>query len=162
MCREELNEVYKKLESKMHDIAAPFISLHNGFDFICGYYNGHYHKDSEGKYVMDYFPIPVITVDGLCDIEIDLDKVSISTKLKREAALGYEYEKLSEYAFEVYGVEEYLDDFYVEGNTYPELVKNIENSEEKEIGFSFMFSGDVGAEEIYKVVKFLRKEEFFY
>ena len=50
----------------------------------------------------------------------------------------------------------------MEGNTYLELVKNIENSAEKEIGFSFMFSGDVAAEKIYKTVKFLRKEGFFY
>jgi len=162
VCREDLNEIYKKLESKMHDITALLTSLHNGFDFTCGYFNGHYHKDANGKYVMDYFPIPVITVNGLCDIEIDLEKISISTKLEREEALKYEYEKLSEYVFEAYGVEGYLDDFYVEGNTYAELVKNIENSKEKEIGFSFMFSGDVGVEEVYKAVKFLRKEGFFY
>ena len=162
MCREDLNEIYKKLESKMHDITALLTSLHNGFDFTCGYFNGHYHKDANGKYVMDYFPIPVITVNGLCDIEIDFEKISISTKLEREEALKYEYEKLSEYVFEAYGVEGYLDDFYVEGNTYAELVKNIENSAEKEIGFSFMFSGDVAAEEICKAVKFLRKEGFFY
>ena len=162
MCREDLNEIYKKLESKMHDITALLTSLHNGFDFTCGYFNGHYHKDANGKYVMDYFPIPVITVNGLCDIEIDLEKISISTKLEREEALKYEYEKLSEYVFEAYGAEGYLDDFYVEGNTYAELVKNIENSKEKEIGFSFMFSGDVGVEEVYKAVKFLRKEGFFY
>jgi len=162
VCREDLNEIYKKLESKMHDITVLLTSLHNGFDFTCGYFNGHYHKDANGKYVMDYFPIPVITVNGLCDIEIDLEKISISTKLEREEALKYEYEKLSEYVFEAYGVEGYLDDFYVEGNTYAELVKNIENSKEKEIGFSFMFSGDVGVEEVYKAVKFLRKEGFFY
>ena len=162
MCREDLNEIYKKLESKMHDITALLTSLHNGFDFTCGYFNGHYHKDANGKYVMDYFPIPVITVNGLCDIEIDLEKISISTKVKRETALKYEYEKLSEYVFEAYGVEGYLDDFYVEGNTYAELVNNIENSKEKEIGFSFMFSGDVGVEEVYKAVKFLRREGFVY
>ena len=162
MNREELNEVYKKLDLRMHKIAAPFTSLHKEYDFSCGYYNGHYHKATDGKYVMDYFPIPVITIKGLCDIEIDLDKVSISTKLKREVALSYEYEKLSGYKFEAYGVDEYLDDFYVEGNTYAELVKNVESSEEKEIGFSFMFSGEVDAEEIYKAVRFLRKEGFFY
>ena len=98
----------------------------------------------------------------MCDIEIDLDKVSVSTKLRREVALNYSYEKLSDYEFEAYGVDEYLDDFYVKGNSYSELVDNIARSKEIEIGFSFLFSEDVGAEEIYKCVKFLRKEGFFY
>lgn len=109
---------------------------------------------------MDFFPIPVVTVKGLCDIEIDLDKVS--TKLRREVVLNYSYEKLSGYEFEAYGVDEYLDDFYVKGNSYSELVDNIARSKEIEIGFSFLFSEDVGAEEIYKCVKFLKKDGFFY
>ena len=162
MNRDEMNEIYRGLENRMHRIVAPFASLHKGFDFSCGYYSGHYHKNVEGKYVMDFFPIPVVTVKGLCDIEIDLDKVSVSTKLRREVALKYSYEKMSGYEFEVYGVDEYLNDFYVKGNSYSELVENIASSKEIEIGFSFLFSEDVGAEEIYKCVKFLRKEGFFY
>ena len=162
MNRDELNEIYRELENRMQEIVAPFASLHKGFDFSCGYYSGHYHKNAEGKYVMDFFPIPVVMVKGLCDIEIDLDKVSVSTKLRREVALNYSYEKLSGYEFEAYGVDGYLDDFYVKGNSYSELVENIASSKETEIGFSFLFSGDVDAEEIYKCVKFLRKEGFFY
>lgn len=162
MNRDELNAIYRELENQMHKIVAPFTSLHKGFDFSCGYYSGHYSKNAEGRYVMDFFPIPVVTVKGLCDIEIDLDKVSVSTKLKREVALNYSYEKLSEYEFEAYGVDGYLDDFYVKGNSYAELAENIAGSKEKEIGFSFLFSGDVDADVIYKCVKFLRKEGFFY
>ena len=162
MNRDELNEIYRELESRMQKLVAPFTSLHKGFDFSCGYYSGHYHKDAKGKYVMDFFPIPVVTIKRLCDIEIDLDKISVSTKLSREVALNYSYEKLAGYEFEAYGVDEYLDDFYVKGNTYAELVENIASSKEKEIGFSFLFSKDVDAEVIYECVKFLRKEGFFY
>ena len=162
MNRDELNEIYRELENRMQQIVAPFMSLHKGLVFSCGYYSGHYHKNVEGKYVIDFFPIPVVTVKGVCDIEIDLDKVSVSTKLRREVALNYSYEKLSAYEFEAYGVDGYLDDFYVKGNSYSELVENIASSKETEIGFSFLFPEDVAAEEIYKCVKFLRKEGFFY
>lgn len=79
MRRDELNDIYRKLENRMHRIVALFTSLHKGFDCSGGYYSGHYHKNAEGKYVMDFFPIPVVTVKGVCDIEIDLDKVSVST-----------------------------------------------------------------------------------
>ena len=105
MSRDELNNIYRELENRIHRITAPFTSSHKGFDFSCGYYSGHYHKNTEGKYVMDFFPIPVVSVKGVCDIEIDLDKVSVSTKLRREVALNYEYEKLSVYEFEAYGVD---------------------------------------------------------
>ena len=91
-----------------------------------------------------------------------MDKVSVSTKLKREVTLNYSYEKLSNYEFEAYGVDGYWDDFYVKGNTYAELVENITRSKEKEIGFSFLFSRDVEADVIYKCVRLLRKEGFFY
>lgn len=63
------------------------------------------------------YPIPVIGVKDFCDIEIQFDKISASTKLNREAALAYSYEKFSEYEFEVYGVEDYLADFYHNGQT---------------------------------------------
>ncbi len=162
MNREELNAIYKELEDRAQKIMDSLSSLQNGFDVSYGYYNGHYHKGAAGEYVMDFFPIPVVTITGLCDIEIDLEKISVSTKLSREAALSYEYEKLSAYEFEVYGVDAYLDDFYVAGNTYAELVRNIENSEEREIGFSFIFSKDADTEEINKVVRLLKREGYFY
>ena len=50
MNREELNKIYRDLESRMHRITASFTSVHNGFDFSCGYYSGHYHKDEEGEF----------------------------------------------------------------------------------------------------------------
>ena len=41
------------------------------------------------------------------------------------------------YEFESYGGDEYLDDFYIKGNTYSKLVENIVDSKEKEIGFFY-------------------------
>lgn len=49
MNRDELNAIYRELEKRMHKIVGPFTSLHKGFEFSCGYYSGHYHKDAEGK-----------------------------------------------------------------------------------------------------------------
>lgn len=162
MNRDELNRVYKILDTKAHEFAALFMSGHREVPCTYGYYNGHYHKNSAGDYVMDYFPIPVIEVKGVCDIELDLDRISISVKLKREAALKYDYEKLSPYKFESFGVEEYLEDFYVEGNTYADLIKNIEVSGECEIGFAFEFPMEAEAKGLLGFVEFLQREGFYY
>lgn len=162
MNRNELNEVYQKLEAKMHEITAPFLSLHKGHPFTCGYYSGHYFKNPNGEYTMDYFPIPVISLEKLCDIEIGLENISLSTKLSRDLALKFDYDKLCDYHFEVYGVEKYLEDFYTEGNSIQELITNISNSSEKEIGVSFQLSWDVSPTQIEKLVRLLKREKFYY
>lgn len=50
MNRDELNEIYRELEKRMHKIIAPFTLLHNGFDFSYGYY----HKGVD-EYLEDFY-----------------------------------------------------------------------------------------------------------
>lgn len=162
MNRSNLNNIYKTLEDKKNELVEPFSSSQKEFQYTIGYFNGHYSKDDNGMYTIDYFPIPVISIKDICDIEIGLDYISISTKLKRAVALQFDYHKLSKYKFEAYGVDEYLDDFYVEGNTFQELIYNIEKSSEKDIGFSFQFQWNFNGEQLLNFTKFLKEEGFFY
>ena len=113
--------------------------FHRIFELESGWYSGHYHKGDNGNWFRESYPIPVISIKGFCDIEIQFDKISVSAKLKRNTALAYSFEKFAEYEFEAYGVEDYLADFYHSGQTVPELKENIRACDEKEIGFSFMF-----------------------
>lgn len=62
----------------------------------------------------------------------------------------------------MYGVEDYLKDYYVEGNTIEELLNNIKLSKEKDIGFAFKLDKNIDGDSIYKFVKFLRRNGFFY
>ena len=155
-----LNEIYRALELKSVELSVAL--QHRIFEVKSGYYNGHYNKTEDGRYAQDYYPIPVVSVKGFCDVEINLDNISVSTKLKRADALKYDYSKLKGYTFDVYGVEAYLDDYYHEGATIHDLVTNIGKSDEKEIGFAFYFDFDVGREEIFEFVKFLRRNSFYY
>ena len=99
---------------------------------------------------------------GFCDIEIQFDKITVTTKRKRAAALDYSYEKIREYPFEAYGVEDYLSDFYHKGQTIQDLKKNSTESDEEEIFFSFSFPLDVDGKVIFEFVKLLRRESFYY
>lgn len=155
-----LNQVYQRLEFKG-------ISLANGlrhqiFDPRINYYSGHYRRQEDGSFAMDYFPIPVVEVKGYCDVEINLDCVTVTGKLRREDALSQSYEKLSKYEFEAYGVEDYTGDLYVPGMTIQQLKENIRKHPEKEIGFSFRFDFDVDGDAMYDFVKLLRREGFYY
>ncbi len=156
----EINAAYYRLELKQTELVHAL--LHRIFELESGWYNGHYHKDETGKWFRESYPIPVIDVKGLCDIEIPFDKISISTKLKRNAALTFPFEKLAGYEFEAYGVDDYLADFYRPGQTVQDLKEKIRACDEKEIGFSFVFPFDVDEKQIFEFVKLLRREGFYY
>ena len=153
MDKQQLNEIYYPLDLKQAELNALF---RGNFELKSGWYNGHYHRDETGNWRRESYPIPVIGVKGLCDIEIPFDKISISTKLKRDAALGYSFEKIAGYEFEAYGVENYLTDFYHPGQTAQDLRENIRACNEKEIGFSFMFPLDRDGKQIFEFVKLLQ------
>ena len=158
--RESLNEAYSGLEAKHNEIIRAMTN--RIFELESGWYNGHYQKNADGKWVRDAYPIPVIAVKGLCDIEIQFDRISVSTKLKRDMALAYPFDKFMDYEFEAYGVEDYLSDYYHPGQPVQELKDNIKASDEAEIGFSFTFPFEVGGKQIFEFVKMLRREGFYY
>lgn len=154
----EINAAYYRLEMKQAEITHAL--FHRIFELESGWYNGHYHKGEDENWLRESYPIPVIGVKGFCDIEIQFDKISISTKLKRDVALAYSFEKFSGYEFEAYGVENYLADFYHAGQTVLEMKENIRISDEREIGFSFVFPFDIEGKQIREFVKLLRREGF--
>lgn len=106
---DEIDAAYDRLERKQEEIVH---ALSNStFEMGSGWYNGHYHRSAAGDWHRESYPIPVISVKDICDIELQFDKISVSAKLKRESALAYSFEKFSGYEFEAYGVEDYLADF---------------------------------------------------
>ncbi len=157
---EQLNAIYSLLERKAYQLLKGL--HHRVFDAQLGWYNGHYRMCADGNYSRDYFPIPVIEVKGYCDIEINLDCVTVTAKLKRAKALEYSYEKVSIFSFEAYGVEDYLLDFYTNGSTISQMKDVIRQSNETEIGFNFQLDFDIDGDRIYEFAKLLRKEGFYY
>lgn len=156
----EIQRFYDRLERKSAQIGHAL--SHRIFELEVGWYNGHYHKGDHETWMRESYPIPVISVKGLCDIEIQPDHISVSTKLKRSAALSDSFEMFVEYDFEAYGVEDYLTDFYHTGQTIEELKENILACKEREIGFSFVFPFDADNERMFEFVKLLRREGFYY
>lgn len=155
-----LNTAYYRLETKQAEIIHAL--SHGIFELESGWYNGHYHKGDNDNWVRESYPIPVIEVKGLCDIEIQFDKISVSTKLQRNTVLAYSFEKFAEYEFEAYGVEDYLADFYRAGQTVQEMKDNIRACDEKDIGFSFVFAFEIDGKQIVEFVNLLRREGFYY
>ncbi len=159
--REDLNRIYYPIHMKAMGIFSAFVNR-SLFECECGWYNGHYSKNENGDYSCDYFPIPVVSVKGVCDIEIGFEQIDVFAKLKRKQALEYSFADMKGIPFEACGVDDYLADYYNSDMTIEELYKNIKQSDEKEIGFSFIFSFEEDGERFYDFAKLLRRKEFYY
>lgn len=158
--RNQMQEAYRRLELKYFQMWSGL--NHCIFTLEGGWFNGHYERTEDGRWVAQAYPIPVISVKGYCDVEIGFDKITVSAKRKRADALSYSYEKVKEYEFEAYGVENYLADFYRPGQTTASMKAAIEASGEREIGFSFTLDWETNQEQIYEFVNLLRREGFYY
>ena len=159
--RSTLNKLYKPIIDKFYEITFQFVKLHGGYDCTSGFYNGHYHKNENSNYQEDKYPIPVISVTNICDIEIDFDNICITSKLSKEQIQSFDLDKLKDYAFEVYGVKNYLKDYG--SNLDINCIKQ-ETSPSKETEFfvSFHFPFETSGEDILKFVRILRKWMFYY
>ncbi len=159
--REQLNRLYRPLNEKAHEFITEMTKLHGGFKIESGFYNGHYHKNSEGNYQPDSYPIPVISVKGLCDIEIDFDGNSITSKLSKKQIISFDWNILGKIRFEVYGVNDFLQD-YGDDQSAREISKLVQNSEEKEFFISFYYPASESGENVLKLLRKLQKNGFYY
>lgn len=150
---EILNSIYEPICKRCKDIQNNLKD--NGYENIKGFYNNHSVRDKDGTWITEYFPIPVITVEQLCDICIDMKSIYIETKMKREKAIEYDFRQILKYKFEVYGIEEYLNDFYNDTLRIDDIGKRIEMSKEKEIGIGIEIEKDC-VNDIIQIVNELR------
>lgn len=159
MDRSLLNAYYAPLEQRRKRMQS---ALSAEFPITAGWFNGHFRRDAANQYEMDFFPIPVVSVTGVCDVELHFDTISVTTKLRREKALSCDLTLFEDVLFEAYGVEDYLYDFRTEGTPVEEMRANIRRSSEQEVFFSFAFETDVQMDVIVSFVKQLIGCGFYY
>lgn len=145
---EQLNGLYAPLSRKARELKKALES--EGVPATWGWYAFHSVK-LEGEYVTEEFPIPVVTAGEVCDIGFDLDQIFLELQLPRERALTLDWGKLSPEA-EVYGAEEYLEDFYHPGMDRGDIRRRIEESGEATVCITWNFPNETGVEELLKAV----------
>ena len=159
--REVLNRVYRPIVSKSQELMTMLTKAYGDAQVTCGFFNGHYHKTSAGQYQADAYPIFVISVMGLCDIEIDFDGIAVTSKLSREQARLFDWSLLKGLPFEVYGVEEYLND-YGGNDTSGTIGDRILLSAEKELFVSLFLPAAASGDEVIQAVNSLQMNHFYY
>lgn len=154
-----LNGIYRPL----HERATALSKLlrEKGLDARLGWYNMHYRDTGGGEYAPDYFPIPVISIAGLCDVEFNIDTVNVTAKLTRKDSLEKNIDGIG-VSYEAYGVNDYLNDFRNAETTTEQMRRAIAQSDEKEVFFGFLLPQDIKADGIAEFIERLRLLGFFY
>lgn len=146
-----LNTIYRELNQDKTKILNYIKTLN--LSVKVGYYPFNSFKDGE-RFFVEQYPIPVITIENKIDVGVDVHQVFFEIKLERETAINFNYHIFSAYQFEVYGIEEYLNDFF-DGNI-DEIYRNIINSSEKEIGVSINIKKDKLLDTTKHVIEILK------
>ena len=134
-----LNEIYIEINQKKKELI--HFLKENGFQYRCGYYNQHSVKVDE-EWITEEYPIPVISIEDIGDLGIDINHIFLEIVVTKEQALAFDFEKFKPYRFEVYGVENFLSDFYNATLPLQDIHERIRISNEDSIGISFFFSMD--------------------
>lgn len=146
-----LNNIYEKLHLEKEIIKEVLDSKNH--DYEIGYYPFHSIKNND-VFSLEQYPIPVFSVNKRIDIGIDIHHIFFEFRFKREKAIDLDFFKLQGYTFEVYGIQNYLEDYYINNNIEGIKVL-IEKSSEKEIGISIHISKDNIAQRVSKITDFI-------
>jgi hypothetical protein len=133
---QDLNRAYEPLRAHTHAMVKAL--KNSGFECEWGYFAQHSVRNGS-EWFFEHYPIPVITIKNVCEIGFDIPETFIEFKLKRETALAFDFSRLHGFNFDVYGVNDYLNDMYHTGQDIHEIHANIEKSNELEIGISLIF-----------------------
>jgi hypothetical protein len=105
----ELNEVYRSLNDLTKEICLKLKEFN--YQYKKGFYNNHSIR-VENEFIAEAYPIPVITVNGKFDIGVDLNMIFIEAQFPASIVNSFDFNKFTEYEFDVYGTNDYNIDFY--------------------------------------------------
>ena len=172
--RTHLNEVYLALISKSQSLMrefSPLISpdLLMSMNYFIRHYIRHMYKHTEesleyaARHSENHYPIPVISLGGLCDVEVDTDIISVFTRLKRVDMLRFDFSELTGYSFKAYGYGAgSLVNFCDDETTLQNVKEHILGSNAEVIDFYFDFPFDTDEGTVFALVKKLRNAGFFF
>lgn len=150
---QHLNGIYAPLHGRARRLTGALAQ--RGVEASWGWYANHSVK-VDGRYQTEEFPIPVVEAGDLCEIGLDLDGCWLEFQLPRGTALVFGYERLPE-GFEVYGVEQYLTDFYTAGMDRAGIAGRIAQSTEQAVNIALSFPPDVEDEVLLSAAEDCRR-----
>lgn len=148
---ETLNAVYKPLCDKATEINREL--KNEGFQTTLQFHNNHSVKRNN-VFITECFPIPVIFIENVGSIGVDIDSIWFEAVLPKEKAISIDYAKItSRYKIEIYGSENFLSDLYSEQIDMSDIIKNISDSSDVNICVLFYLGLDVTCDDLIRVAQ---------
>lgn len=151
--RKQLDNIYEVLHQDKNKIIE-LLSLYD-MSLQVGFFPFHSFKENN-EFYLEQYPIPVITVGNFMDIGIDIEKVFFEFKFTIKEAIEFDFHIFGDYTFEVYGVDDYYEDYYFDN--IDEIKQNLESSNETEIGISILIDKENLVEDTENVIKMLSEK----
>ncbi len=145
-----MNSVYQRLCQTSAALRQMLTA--EGFRHTHGFYNNHSVKRG-GVFVTEHYPIPVISVDGIGDIGIDIENIWFEAALPREKALQFDYRQVAGMQFELYGAVHFLDDLCDGNAPADQIVECIKESGEEKFCMLFTFGESVDLSALTALVR---------
>ena len=136
---EELNLIYSRLREKAVRLTTTLKKLKA--DVCWGWYAGH-NADIGGVSIYEEFPIPVVTVNDVCEIGIDIQGMYIEGKIYTQEADTFEWPMLSGYDLTVCGASGYMNLLYdsrIDGREVLEDIMFAYDGEDSELCIDLLF-----------------------
>ena len=149
----QLNDIYKPIWDRANEIGREL--QESGYTITKGFFNNHSVKIND-SFVTEFFPIPVIFVEGVGEIGIDLDYVWFVAVFPKEKALSLHYDSIArDNKFEIYGSQDYLKDIFNEQIAISDIIPGIMDSSETDFCVQFYFEKNVAADDIIAIARTL-------
>lgn len=148
-----LNTIYKPLCDRSAEISRGL--RHAGYQVKVQFHNNHSVKRNN-DFAIEYFPIPIIFIEKLGSIGVDIDSIWFEAILTKEQAIAFDYAKIiNRYRLEIYGIDHYLCDIYNERMDASKIVSSISNGPEMNICILFYLRTDVSCDELVEIAQLL-------
>ena len=159
---ELLNTLYQPLNERRDALLNQLSRAFKDRKVEAGYYAGHLRRQADGAFMCEHYPIPVIAIAGLCDIEIHPNKTGITSKLAKQQAMRFIQQNPLHHSMEIYGLKNYLQDVFQEGSEPEQTLDRMRLSAESEFFISFPYPKDTAPEVICRFVQHLQEQGFYY
>ena len=153
---QELNKIYQKALENAEVVCNDF-SVCN-IKHKVGFYNNHEIKGENG-FIKEIYPIPVIScIINNIKIDIGFDVISttnymgfLELTLRKTEILDFNFNKLKNFKFEIYGFKNFKDDYYWGNIEKTKLM--IKNSKEIKFHIGIDFSSLQELKELLEIIK---------
>jgi len=150
----QLNSIYEPLHRQFKELKLT-LEKYNFSYSSAGWFNMHSVKHND-DFINEYFPVPVLSIEGVGDIGLNLDYIFIETTISKEKAECLHLDNFNDYNIEIYGVRDYLIDYYQPNFEIGIYKEKIHESPEKEFHFTINLPQGISMNEIIDVISKLK------